>query len=176
MGSMEDLATAERATGARPTWWARPSEYLTFRLGAEEYGIEILKVQEIRGYERPTRIANAPEFVKGVINLRGVIVPIIDLRARLELDEPTYDAFTVVIVLNLGARTIGAVVDAVSDVVELKAEQIKPPPEIATAPQASFITGIGTVKQGDVERMMVLLNIDLLMADASLALADLAVQ
>jgi purine-binding chemotaxis protein CheW len=173
---MGDLATAERATGARPNWWARPAEYLTFKLGAEEYGIEILKVQEIRGYERPTRIANAPAFVKGVINLRGVIVPIIDLRARLELDEPTYDAFTVVIVLSLGARTVGAVVDAVSDVVELKAEQIKPPPELATAQQAGFITGIGTVKQGNDERMTILLDIDLLMADASLALTELTVQ
>ncbi len=176
MGSMGDLATAECATGARPNWWARPAEYLTFKLGAEEYGIEILKVQEIRGYERPTRIANAPAFVKGVINLRGVIVPIIDLRARLELDEPTYDAFTVVIVLSLGARTIGAVVDAVSDVVELKSEQIKPPPELATAQQAGFITGIGTVKQGNDERMTILLDIDLLMADASLALTELTVQ
>lgn len=176
MGNMEDLASAGRASTARPNWWARPCEYLTFRLGGEDYGIEILKVQEIRGYERPTRIANAPSFVKGVINLRGVIVPIIDLRARLELDEPTYDAFTVVIVLNLAARTIGAVVDAVSDVVELRAEQIKPPPEIATAPQASYITGIGTITQGDAERMMVLLDIDLLVADSNMALTDLTVQ
>lgn len=169
MGSMEDLATAERAAEAWRDERARPSEYLTFRLGAEEYGIEILKVQEIRGYERPTRTANAPEFVKGVINLRGVIVPIIDLRARLKMNEATYDASTVVIVLNLGARTIGAVVDAVSDVVELKAEHIKPPPEITTASQASFISGIGSVKQGDFERVLVLLDIDLLMADASLS-------
>jgi len=176
MGGMQDLAATDRATSVRPAWWARPSEYLTFRLGAEEYGIEILKVQEIRGYERPTRIASAPEYVKGVINLRGVIVPIIDLRARLELDEPTYDASTVVIVLNLGVRTIGAVVDAVSEVVELKEEQIKPPPELATAPQAGFITGIGTIKQGDVERIMVLLDIDLLLADTNFALNDLTVQ
>lgn len=139
MGSMEDLVTAERATGARPNWWARPSEYRAFRLGAEEYGIEILKVQEIRGYERPARIANTPEFVKGVINLRGIIVPIIDLRARLQLDETTYDAFTVVIVLNLGARTLGAAVDAVDDGVALEAEQVGPPLGIATPPRPASL-------------------------------------
>ena len=103
-------------------------EYLSFKLGAEEYGIDILKVQEIRGYEPPTRIANAPEFIKGVVNLRGVIVPIVDMRVRFGLDEVKYDSFTVVIILNIAGRTIGMVVDSVSDVVELAHDQIRPLP------------------------------------------------
>jgi purine-binding chemotaxis protein CheW len=89
-------------------------EFLTFRLGAEEYGIDILKVQEIRSYEQPTRIANAPAFIKGVVNLRGVIVPIVDLRLKLGCDTAEYNSFTVVIVLNVKGRVVGAVVDSVS--------------------------------------------------------------
>ena len=98
-------------------------EFLTFRLGAESYGIEILKVQEIRGYEKPTTIANAPAFIKGVINLRGVIVPILDLRIKFQLGEAKYDEFTVVIILNVAGRMVGVVVDAVSDVVALSARK-----------------------------------------------------
>ena len=92
---------------------------LTFRLGSEEYGIDILKVQEIRGYEAPTRVAHSPAFVKGVVNLRGVIVPIVDLRLKFNLDESNYDQFTVVIILNVGERVVGAVVDSVSDVIQI---------------------------------------------------------
>ncbi|MFZ4759196.1 MAG: chemotaxis protein CheW, partial [Burkholderiaceae bacterium] len=109
---------------------ARPREYLTFRLGEEEYGIDILKVQEIRGYEQPTRIANAPSFIKGVVNLRGVIVPIVDMRIKFNLGSAEYNDFTVVIILNLGARVVGIVVDSVSDVMELSPEQIRPAPEV----------------------------------------------
>ena len=111
---------------------ARAGEYLTFRLGGEEYGIDILRVQEIRSYEQPTRIANAPGYIKGVVNLRGVIVPIVDLRVRLGCAQAEYNHFTVVIVLNVKGRVVGAVVDSVSDVLELPAEAIRPAPPMAT--------------------------------------------
>jgi purine-binding chemotaxis protein CheW len=117
-------------------------EFLTFRLGAEEYGIDILKVQEIRSYEAPTRIANAPSFIKGVVNLRGVIVPVIDLRLVLGLGDPRYDSFTVVIVLHALQRVVGLVVDSVSDVVALAGEQIRPVPELQCANSAGFINGL----------------------------------
>jgi purine-binding chemotaxis protein CheW len=147
---------------------ARPREYLTFRLGEEEYGIDILKVQEIRGYEQPTRIANAPSFVKGVVNLRGVIVPIVDLRLKFDLGSATYDDFTVVIILNLGARVVGIVVDSVSDVMELSPEQIRPAPEVGASVDSSFITGLGTLA----DRMLILIEIERLMSAAEMALAE----
>ncbi len=108
-------------------------EYLAFTLGQEEYGIDIQKVSEIRSYETPTRIANAPAFVKGVVNLRGIIVPIVDMRIKFNLGTPSYDQFTVVIILNIGHRVVGMVVDRVSDVTTLMPEQIKPAPEIGSA-------------------------------------------
>ena len=138
---------------------ARAGEYLTFRLGAEEYGIDILRVQEIRSYEAPTRIANAPASVKGVVNLRGVIVPIVDLRLKLGCASAEYNAFTVVIVLNVRGRVVGAVVDSVSDVLELSPEHVKPAPEVSTGTDR-FITGIGSV--GD--RMLILTDIEALMS------------
>lgn len=153
---------------ARTQASAPKREFLTFRLGAEEYGLDILKVQEIRGYEPPTRIANAPAFVKGVVNLRGVIVPIIDLRLKFELDSAEYDQFTVVIILNLGARVVGVVVDSVSDVIELAAEQIRPAPEFHASFDSSFITGLGTA--GD--RMLILIDIEGLVTAADVSLGD----
>ena len=147
-------------------------ECLTFRLGDEEYGIDILKVQEIRGYENPTRIANAPSFIKGVINLRGVIVPIIDLRMKFNLGEASYDAFTVVIIMNVAGRTVGAVVDSVSDVLELKAEEVKPAPEFNSLLDASYIVGLGSVKQGDEDRMLILVDIEKLMSSADMGLVE----
>jgi purine-binding chemotaxis protein CheW len=160
---------------------ARTQEYLTFRLGAEEYGIDILKVQEIRGYDTVTRIANAPEFIKGVINLRGVIAPIIDLRLKFQLGEAKYDSFTVVIILNVANRVVGAVVDSVSDVLELNAEQVRPAPEFNSMLDASYIVGIGSVKavgQGDegqeAERMLILVDIEKLMTAADMALVEAA--
>ena len=149
---------------------AQGGEFLTFRLGAEEYGIDILRVQEIRSYEQPTRIANAPSFIKGVVNLRGVIVPIIDLRLKLGCDTAEYNHFTVVIVLNVRGRVVGAVVDSVSDVLELAKDNIKPAPELNSSIDASFITGIGTVKSGDVERMLILMDIEGLMSSADMGL------
>jgi len=148
---------------------ARPdtSQFLTFRIGAEEYGIDILRVQEIRSYEPPTRVAHAPAFVKGVVNLRGVIVPIVDLRLRLG-QSGEYNAFTVVIVLNVLNRVVGIVVDSVSDVLELSAEQIKPRPEVAAALDARFITGLGKIA----ERMLILLDIQAMVGSPDFGLID----
>jgi purine-binding chemotaxis protein CheW len=159
---------------------ARSGEYLTFRLGGEEYGIDILRVQEIRSYEPPTRIANAPHFIKGVVNLRGVIVPIVDLRLKLGCDTAEYNGFTVVIVLNVRGRVVGAVVDSVSDVLELGADHIKPAPELASGIDSGFITGIGSIQQGASkdedgkahERMLILMDIEGLMSAADMGLMD----
>ena len=149
-------------------------EFLTFRLGAEEYGIDILRVQEIRSYEQPTRIANAPSFIKGVVNLRGVIVPIIDLRLKLGCENAEYNTFTVVVVLNVRGRVVGAVVDSVSDVLELNKDHIKPAPELNSSVDSSYITGIGTVKTGqgdsESERMLILMDIEGLMSSADMGL------
>ncbi len=143
-------------------------EFLAFTLGREEYGIDILKVQEIRGYESVTRIANVPDFIKGVINLRGTIVPIVDMRIKFRLGTPVYDVMTVVIILNISSRIVGMVVDTVSDVITLGAEQIKPPPEIDTALSADFLMGLGTYE----ERMLILIAIDKLMSSKDIGLLD----
>ena len=145
-------------------------EFLTFQLGTEEYGIDILRVQEIRSYEQPTRIANSPAFIKGVVNLRGVIVPIVDLRLKLGCDSAEYNAFTVVIVLNVRGRVVGAVVDSVSDVLELNRDHIKPAPEMNSSVDTGFITGIGCVKNGDEQRMLILMDIEGLMSSADMGL------
>jgi len=160
-----DEATASPAASA-----AMPGEFLSFRLGGEEYGIDILRVQEIRSYEPPTRIANAPHFIKGVVNLRGVIVPIVDLRLRLACESADDTASTVVIVLNVRGRVIGAVVDSVSDVLALGVDSIKPAPEMSAAGASGCIMGIGCVKSGDVERMLILTDIDALMSSAEMGL------
>jgi purine-binding chemotaxis protein CheW len=144
-------------------------EFLTFRLGAEEYGIDILRVQEIRSYEQPTRIANTPEFLRGVVNLRGVIVPIVDLRLKLGCPAE-FNAFTVVIVLNVRGRVIGAVVDSVSDVCELGGDAIKPAPAMNSMVDMSFITGIANVG----ERMLILMDIEALMSASDMGLIEAA--
>lgn len=141
-------------------------EYLTFRLGGEEYGIDILRVQEIRSYEAPTRLANAPSFVKGVINLRGVIVPIIDLRLKLACDVVDYNAFTVVIVLNVKGTEIGAVVDSVSDVVGITASAIKPAPQFQGRVDSNYVTGIAKLD----DRMLVIMDIEGLMSSDEMGL------
>ncbi len=146
----------------------RTSEYLTFRLGGEEYGIDILKVQEIRGYERPTRIANAPEFIRGVINLRGDIVPIVDLRIKFNLGEAQYNETTVVIILNVGERVVGVVVDSVSDVLELASDQIREAPEMSGGVDASYIVGLGTID----DRMLIMIDIEKLVSDPQFALVE----
>ena len=144
------------------------NEFLSFTLGGEEYGIDILKVQEIRGYETVTRIANAPEFIKGVVNLRGIIVPIVDMRIRFNLGTPVYDEFTVVIILNIGHRVVGMVVDRVSDVTTLAPEQIKPAPDLGSAFKADYLIGLGTLD----ERMLILIDIDKLMSSAEMGLIE----
>lgn len=172
--AMASAAAASASANAQPL--AASSEFLTFRLGEEEYGIDILRVQEIRSYEPPTRIANAPGFIKGVVNLRGVIVPIIDLRLKLGCDSAEYNTFTVVVVLNVKGRVVGAVVDSVSDVLELTREQIKPAPSLNSGVDGSYITGIGTVKTGhgetESERMLILMDIEGLMSSADMGLIN----
>jgi len=143
-------------------------EYLTFILGEEEYGIDILRVQEIRGYDAVTQIANAPAFIKGVINLRGTIVPIVDMRIKFNLSDATYDAFTVVIILNVMNRTVGIVVDGVSDVVALETGDIKPPPEFGSTFDTQFLTGLGV----KAERMLIMVDIEKLLSSKDFALID----
>lgn len=167
----QDNRTSSAALAA-PSPQGTPREVLSFTLGAEEYGIDILKVQEIRGYEQPTRIANAPAFMKGVVNLRGVIVPIVDMRVRFALDDVKYDSFTVVIILNVAGRTVGIVVDSVSDVLELNRDQIKPAPEFNGTIDSTYIIGLGTVRSGDTERMLILMDIEQMMSSAEMGLID----
>lgn len=162
--------TRSSTTNAGGTTQVR--EFLAFKLGSEEYGIDILRVQEIRSYEEPTRIANAPSFIKGVVNLRGVIVPIIDMRVKFNLPQVQYDAFTVVIVLNIGNRVVGMVVDAVSDVITLTSEQLRPVPEFSSVIPSDHIMAIGAVE----ERMLILVDIAKLMTSSEMGLVDNAAQ
>jgi purine-binding chemotaxis protein CheW len=141
-------------------------EILAFTLGQEEYGIDIQIVQELRSYESVTRIANAPEFIKGVVNLRGIIVPIIDMRIKFDLGTPSYGQFTVVIILNIGGHVMGMVVDSVSDVVTLTPDQIKPAPEMGVTLNTDYLIGLGTVEQ----RMLILLDIEKLMSSAEMGI------
>ncbi len=143
-------------------------EYLSFTLGKEEYGIEILKVQEIRGYEAVTKIANAPEFIKGVVNLRGTIVPIVDMRIKFNLGNAEYNQFTVVIILNVAGRVVGMVVDSVSDVIQLTADQIRQAPDFSSSFDTKYITGLGTVD----DRMLILVDIEKLMSASDMALVE----
>lgn len=143
-------------------------EILVFALGNEEYGIDILKVQEIRGYDAVTSIANVPAFIKGVINLRGNIVPIVDLRIKFGLGRVIYDQFTVVIILNVANRTVGVVVDGVSDVLTLAAGHVKPAPEFGAVLDTAYIQGLGTIE----ERMIILVDIEKLMTSNDMALVD----
>ncbi|MRS16196.1 chemotaxis protein CheW [Enterobacteriaceae bacterium RIT691] len=143
-------------------------EFLVFTLGNEEYGIDILKVQEIRGYDQVTRIANTPSFIKGVTNLRGVIVPIVDLRVKFSQEDVEYNDNTVVIVLNLSQRVVGIVVDGVSDVLSLAADQIRPAPEFAVTLSTEYLTGLGALG----ERMLILVNIEKLLNSDEMSLLD----
>ena len=144
------------------------SQYLTLRLGPEDYAIDILKVQEIRSYEEPTRMVNSPDFIKGVINLRGVIVPIADLRLKLGISTVQYNDFTVVIILNILGTVVGAVVDSVADVLTIQSESIKPAPQFDTRVDARFIRGL--VKIG--ERTLIVMNVEALLSNAELGVAD----
>jgi purine-binding chemotaxis protein CheW len=161
MGMMEKLDEVA-VSGAR--------EYLTFRLDQEEYGIDILKVQEIRGYESPTRVANAPDFIKGVVNLRGTIVPIVDMRLKFSCSKAEYNSFTVVIILNLRSRIVGIVVDSVSDVMELPPESLKAAPDIDSVIDNGAVLGLGSLG----ERMLILLDIERLMSSPDMGLIGAA--
>ena len=151
-----------------PASAASAQQFLAFTLGGEEYGVAIEHVQELRSYEAVTHLANAPDYLKGVTNLRGIIVPIVDLRIKLGIGTPTYHALTVVIILHLGTRIVGAVVDSVSDVSTFDSAQIKPPPGLA-AHQADYLLGLGA-QDG---RMLQLVDIERLLA-APLPLLDTA--
>jgi len=159
MGQIEDI-------GGRIS--THQNEFLTFTLGAEEYGIDILKVKEIRGYDAVTRIANAPDYIKGVINLRGTIVPIVDMRIKFKLGKVEYNQFTVVIILSVAGRMVGMVVDSVSDVITLASEQIKPAPEFGASLDTRYIIGLGTVE----ERMLILVDIEKLMTGRDMDLVE----
>lgn len=171
----EELAVEEKTAGAEnsideeiclPT-----EEFLTFRLGGEEYGMEILKVQEIRGYDAITKISNTPDFIKGVVNLRGNIVPIVDMRIKFNLGDITYDQYTVVIILNIEGRVTGIVVDGVSDVIGLTEEQMRPTPEFGTVIDTEYIKGLGSID----ERMLILVDIAKLMNSPDMCLNDIVV-
>ena len=144
---------------------ASSGQFLTFTLQNEEYGIEILKVQEIKGFSKITPIPNAPPFVRGVLNLRGTVVPIIDLRARFSMTEKEYDQFTCIVVVNVGSRVVGLVVDTVSDVLNIPTDAIAEPPELTTSGDGSCITGMG--KLG--ERIVMLLDTGKLVGTDSLS-------
>ena len=159
MGVMEQVGDMAIATAR---------EYLTFRLDHEEFGIDILKVQEIRGYEPPTRIANAPNFIKGVVNLRGTIVPIVDMRLKFQCSKAEYNSFTVVIILNLKNRVVGIVVDSVSDVMEIPPDSVKPRPDMDSIIDSGCITGLGSVGG----RMLILLDIETLMSSPDMGLVS----
>jgi purine-binding chemotaxis protein CheW len=160
-------STENRASNAA----SAAGEYLTFVLGTEEYGLDILKVQEIRGYDAVTQIANTPDFIKGVVNLRGKIVPIVDLRIKFNLGKVEYDEFTVVIILNLSGRVVGIVVDGVSDVMALKEEQIRDVPSLVTSINTKYIVGLATVE----EQMFILVDIEKLMSSEEMELIETAV-
>jgi purine-binding chemotaxis protein CheW len=145
-------------------------EYLTFTLGNEQYGIDILKVQEIRGYDPVTKIANMPSFIKGVVNLRGKIVPIVDLRIKFDLGEVVYDQFTVVIIINLNGRIAGIVVDGVSDVRQLYEEHLRDMPTMVTRIDTAYIVGLATFEQ----EMLILVDIEKLMTSPEMELMDQA--
>jgi len=165
---MSYTTQTQAQTGMQASGEIDGKEFLAFTLGQEEYGIDILRVQEIRGYEPVTRIANAPDFIKGVVNLRGIIVPVVDMRIKFDLGTPTYDQFTVVIILNIAGRVMGMVVDSVSDVTTLAPEQVKPAPEMGTGFDSDYLIGLGTLN----ERMLILVDIDKLMSSSEMGLIE----
>jgi len=158
------------ASAARVAEVAVGREFLTFTLGEEEYGVDILTVQEIRRYDTVTRIPDTPDFIKGVVNLRGTIVPVVDLRIKFKLGKAEYNGFTVMIILNIAKRVVGMVVDSVSDVIQLTVEQVRPPPEFGGTLDTRFITGLGTLD----ERMLILVDIEKLLRAQDMALLPAA--
>jgi purine-binding chemotaxis protein CheW len=166
MQTAQSTSTVGKQTKSSNSVSAYSGQYLTLRLGGEDYAIDIMRVQEIRSYEEPTKMANSPSFIKGVVNLRGVIVPIVDLRMKLNISKVDYNEFTVVIILKLQGTVIGAVVDAVSDVVNLEASMIKDAPQFESAIDARFILGLATVG----ERMLIVMNMEALLSNAEMGM------
>ncbi|NLC24428.1 chemotaxis protein CheW [Oxalobacter vibrioformis] len=164
------VTNLELTNASSNTVASAPQEYLAFRLGNEEYGIDILKVQEIREYEPTTKLANVPGFILGLSNLRGAIVPIIDMRIKFNLGEANYDHLTVTIILNIGERIVGMVVDSVSDVIALTPEQIRPAPPMGTLMDTDNLIGLGTLE----DRMLILVDIEKLMSAPDMGLSDTA--
>jgi len=148
------------------------NKYLTFVLATEEYAVDILRVQEIKGWSKVTPIPNTPDYIRGVINLRGTIVPIIDLRLRFSLDRLDYGQMTVVVVVKVVSgsreRIMGIVVDAVSDVYDVAENEIKPPPDFGSVISMEFIRGLATVN----EKMVIILDIDRLLNSGELAIVE----
>ena len=147
---------------------APKQEVLSFKLGEEEYCLDILSVQEIRGYDTVTAIANTPDFIKGVINLRGNIVPIADLRIKFKLKEVRYDATTIVIILNIRKKMIGIVVDSVSDVIAIPRDEIREAPRFGATINTEFISGMATVEG----RMLIMVDIERLLSSDDLQLIE----
>ena len=145
-------------------------EFLSFVLGEEHYALDITTVKEIRGYEQVTKIANAPDFIKGVMNLRGDIVPVVDLRIKFNVGEATYNEFTIVIMLNVDERIVGIVVDCVSDVIRLSEEEMLPPPEFGVAFDSRYLHGLADVD----ETMVILVNIESLINSNELGLVEVS--
>ncbi len=141
------------------------SQYLTFTLGQEEYGVEILKVQEIKGCSAITPIPNTPAYLKGVMNLRGTIIPVVDLRSKFSMAEAEYNQFTVIIVVTVGSKVMGMVVDAVSDVLNIPRTDIQATPDFGAQVDARFINGMA--KAG--EKLVVLLDIERILGGDELA-------
>jgi purine-binding chemotaxis protein CheW len=140
-------------------------QYLTFTLGDEHYGIEILKVQEIKGHSGITPIPNTPPYLKGIMNLRGTVIPVVDLRTRFSLDAQEYTKFTVIIVVTVGQKIVGLVVDAVSDVLDIPHAQVRPAPDLGARTDTRFISGLANVG----EKLVVLLDIERLLSENDMA-------
>jgi purine-binding chemotaxis protein CheW len=161
---MEQLDTLNNQVG----FTTDGNQHLTFALGQEEYGVDILKVQEIKGYTPPTPVPNTPSYIKGVMNLRGTIIPVVDLRVKLALKETEYNQFTVIIVVTVGTKVVGLIVDAVSDVLNIPKSDIQAPPEFGSTVDVRFIDGMA--KAG--EKIVMLLNIDLVIKDEDLQVIE----
>jgi purine-binding chemotaxis protein CheW len=157
---MEQLDTLNNQVG----FTSDGNQHLTFALGQEEYGVDILKVQEIKGYTAPTPVPNTPGYIKGVMNLRGTIIPVVDLRVKLALKETEYNQFTVIIVVTVGTKVVGLIVDSVSDVLNIPKSDIQAPPEFGSTVDVRFIEGMA--KAG--EKIVMLLDIDRVIADGEL--------
>ncbi len=140
------------------------NQFLTFQLGDELYGVDILRVQEIKGYTTVTKIPNTPPHIKGVLNLRGTIVPIVELRTKFGMPTIAYTMFTVIVVVVVKEKIMGLVVDSVSDVLNISKNDIQPPPQFGSKVDVTVLTGIG--KSGD--KLVALLNIDQLLSEAEL--------